>query len=308
MYLSTLLETFMKLKRGENLNGIPYYKPFETPDAIYSVDMVRVAFDIGSHGQEFSNFLQQLDLKDALNNSLLDIQYYHSFLEFKYEHLWTISDKKSDVKATLSVGLHLRGGGANDGKSLGFLEFNPNKVMYSPVLKEIITEIQVLSVETELKRYDLAIDLPIPRNLAKLERVGKKMYQQVIKDDGITEYSGRRNTHGFVKLYDKTKESNLDRDFTRLEITLEPLKDAKQAFPVVRVNDAQYSLDMAYDLNDTERTLVALLRSNDDMNYYIKMLGRKMRKRIEPYLSDKVLTPDNKALEYIRELALSFAP
>lgn len=290
------------------MNGIPYYKPFETPDAIYSVDMVRVAFDIGSRGQEFSNFLQQIDLKDALNNSLIDIQYYHSFQEFKYEHLWTISDKGSETKATLSVGLHLRGGGANDGKSLGFLEFNPNKVMFSSVLREIITEIQVLSVETELKRYDLAIDLPIPRNLAKLERVGKKMYQQVIKDDGVTEYLGRRNSHGFVKLYDKTKESGLDLDYTRLEITLEPLKDAKQAFPAVRVNDIQYSLDIAYDLSNTEKTLVALLRDNDDMNIYLKMLGRYMRKRIEPYLSDKVLTLDNNALEYTRELALSFAP
>lgn len=289
------------------MNGIPYYKPYVTDDAIYSLDMVRISFDIGSRGQELSNMLQTIDLKDAQDANLLDLNYYQSFREYKYEHLWTITDKKTETKATLSVGLHLRGGGANDGRSLGFLEFNPNKVMHSPLLREIITQIQVLSVDMELKRYDLAIDLPIPRYLAKLERQGKKMYQYIVKDDGVTEYLGRRNTHGFVKLYDKTKESGLDKDFTRLEITLDPSESVKNAFPVVRVNDAQYSLDIGYDLNDTERTIVAMLRDVACPVNYERMLGRKMRKRIEPYLSDKVLSLDAIALTNIRELALSFA-
>lgn len=289
------------------MNRIPYYKPILADDGnIYSVDMVRISFDIGSRGQNLCNMLSDVGVDDALKDARIKLDYFHSFREFQYEHLWTISDEQAETKATLSVGLHLRGSGSNDGKSLGFLEFNPNKVISSEILRNIIGWIQVNSVGLELKRYDMAIDIPCRRQLCKLDRIGKKMYQLVIKDDGVTEYLGRRNTAGFTKLYDKTLESGLSEDVTRLEITLEPSTDVFKTWPRVYMNDEQYSLEICYDLNDTERAIVSMLRDIPDATLYTRQLGRKVRKRIEPYLGDRVLELNKHAISACRELALSF--
>lgn len=132
------------------------------------------------------------------------------------------------------------------------------------------------------------------------------MYELIIQDDGMTEYLGQRSHNGFVKLYDKTIESGLDYELTRLEITLDNKAQLQDVFPVVHIYDTQSQLIFADNLSNTDKTLIQLLRGCEDKQIYLKQLGYRMRKKIEPYIADRVLQFDNKCFQSVRAFATSF--
>lgn len=278
---------------------ISYFKPIKTADKqIYSLDMIRLNIDFGTNTERAVNFLQSLSDSDLR----YQIDYYPSFKPYKYRHLWAI--KILDDDTSFSIGLDL--GRNNEDKHNGFIEFNPNKCHNNKAFEEFWDTFRVFTVTRALIRYDVAIDIPVRRGLVKLIKDGKKMYQLIEKDDGITEYQGQRSHGGFVKVYDKTKESNLEENITRVEITLEKNTDIEKAFPKVHIMDEQMSLSLDDNFTSTERVLISLLKNCDEPMYYYKQLSYRFRKRIEPYLADKVLLLDKKAFYEIRTLAVSY--
>lgn len=260
--------------------------------------MLRLNVDFGTNTDRMVKYMQII----ADNDLRYQIDYYPSYKPYKYRHLWAV--KILDDDTSFSMGLDL-GRNAED-KNNGFIEFNPNKCHNNKAFNEFWDDYRSFTVTRSLVRYDMAIDIPIRRGLVKLIKDGKKMYQLIEKDDGITEYQGGRSHEGYVKLYDKTKENDLDYDCTRVEITLNKNTDIEKVFPIIHMMDEQMAFNFMDELTGTDRVLVMLLQAVDEPMFYYKQLGYRVRKKIEPYLADKVLSLDKRAFYEIRTMALSY--
>lgn len=132
----------------------------------------------------------------------------------KYRIMYRVPSGDSSI----TVGLFLV-----DGKcrtlGRGFIEFNPQKVERSDVVK-----LWQCIDNPECARWDFACDYSIPRKRFHLLK-GASTYELYCgKDGSVTEYRGQRNQPGRVKVYDKGKELGLPdgENRTRVEITCEP--------------------------------------------------------------------------------------
>lgn len=275
-----------------------YFKPKVDPNGnIYSCDMVRLKCDFGDNSKALVEFLSHKSAYDLK----YEIKYYKSYNNFSYKHLWTIYSPYED-NVSFTVGLDL----GNSQQSIGFVEFNPNKVELRDDARAILRTVLNFAIIRELKRYDLAIDLACQRSEAHLIRQGKRRYTKILENDGLTEYLGVHNTEGFTKLYDKTKESDLkDEILTRLEITLLRHTDPQRVFPVVKLGHDDISLCIT-GLTQTDRVLIDLLRDNEDKGYYLQRLGYDKRKKIEPYLLSTTLDLDSNCSYHVKQLALAY--
>lgn len=281
------------------ITTVNYFREYKTPQGhIYSLDMLRLNIDFGTNTDRMVKYMQSL----ADSDLRYQIDYYPSYKPYKYRHLWAV--KILDDDTSFSMGLDL-GRNAED-KHNGFIEFNPNKCHNNKAFNEFWDDYRSFTVTRSLVRYDMAIDIPIRRGLVKLIKDGKKIYQLIEKDDGITEYQGNRSHEGYVKVYDKTKESDLDYDCTRIEITLCKNTDITKAFPKIHMMNEQMTFKLMEELNSSEKVLVSLLQTCEEPMFYFKQLGYRLKKKIEPYLADKVLSLDNKAFYEIRTIALSY--
>lgn len=261
--------------------------------------MLRLNVDFGQKRDGFVQFMSKLSGYDLR----YEIAYYPGYAVGRYRHLWAVRCPMENI--SWSVGLDL--GRNGDDKTKGFVEFNPNKCEPESIFHEWWLNFLAFIVTIEPVRYDLAIDIPCPRSRCRLIKDGKKMYQLVSKDDGLTEYLGRRSTNGFVKLYDKTKEAKLDYDLTRLEITLEWLhEDLARSFPKVAITEEQISLLMDDQLTQNERVLVNAIKATDEPQFYLGQLSYRMRKKIEPYLADTTLSLDDKCFSQVANLVRSY--
>lgn len=128
------------------------------------------------------------------------------------------------------------------------IDFNPNKVpsdVYTPIMALLASRALSMTVQ----RFDLALDLPAPRSeLSLVQRPGSG-YQCFIDKKGIkTEYTGERQHHGAIKLYDKGADlGHPDLDVSRCEITIDPklFKSVKDLFPDITTT-APVALSMGF--------------------------------------------------------------
>lgn len=103
------------------------------------------------------------------------------------------------------------------------LEVNPNKHWGKPVLQDLLSIINKFCLDATLNRYDYAIDIPC--------KIFDVQVFNTLKEKGLykgTRYYGQRNKDGFCRIYDKTKESHLDTDVTRVEHTFSLVKCTKK--------------------------------------------------------------------------------
>ena len=265
----------------------------------YSLDMVRYNIEFLSIDtkNKFTEWLRELE-QTASEDYV--IAYHPSFKAFSYRHLWVIRTRHNN---SWTMALDLTGQ-PNDAVK-GMIEYNPNKCMQDDLFNAFWKRLSEKLLTISLVRYDVAIDIPLPRSQCRLIKEGKKMYQLIEKDDGITEYLGQRSHSGFVKLYDKTIESDLDYALTRLEITLDANTSLVDVFPKVHIYDTQATLIFNDDLCENDKVLISLLRACDDKMFYLKSLSYRKRKKIEPYLADRVLQCDLKCFQYVRSFAIS---
>lgn len=274
--------------------------------------MVRYNFDlIGAYFSQFKKLVENFGFIQGC-----DSIYYPNKKSIGYKHLWsfTIQDNNGN-KGSFSIGLQLNCQKENERS--GYIEFNPNKLMRFNQFQSFFETFMQLCMHLTLVRYDCAIDIPLPRNKVKLVRSSKCSYEyqyhENVKDglllnSSVTEYQGSRNKNKFTKLYDKTKESSLDYDLTRIEFTFNRDELEFKNLPKFYVYDEnviKHSLDFT-SLSNTQLVLVDLLRNSEDINYYLKSLDYRLRKKIEPYLNDATLNLDFDLIKSVRDLALYF--
>jgi DNA relaxase NicK len=241
--------------------------------------------------QSFITWLNNVDTyKDGI-----EIKHWVSFKEFSYKNMFHIA--LSDCNFVFAIGFN----GNSEDRYKGFIEFNPNKCMNNLLFREILAELFLITFRRQVSRFDLAIDIPCPKYLVSLEKDGRN-YQYLKGKQSESEYLGIRNKSGFVKLYDKKAESNLNYDLTRLEITTDG-KDIN--FPCVKIKKLQQSL-LFGDLSSTERVLVQLLDRVNNKEIYLNQLNYRKRKKIVDYLGEEVLQLDKNAYYKIRGQALQF--
>lgn len=281
-------------------SGLPYFKPVLalSKSCIYSCDNVRLNVDFSDCVKFFVYYLEEISAKDLR----FEVKHYDSFKPFSYRHLWTFKDTLTECSWTIGLQLSEK---AED-RTKGFIDFNPNKCMSSDLFSEFWAKFDVWTKYRELVRWDFAIDFHEDRSCFRLVRDSKKTYELIQSDDGTTEYLGLRNHSGRIKLYDKTKESHLNGEWTRLELTLDSKTSALSIFPTVYYTNSQQSiLDMS-ELSSTQRVLVQALRESDSFSVYFQQLDRHTRKKIEPYLADTTLSLDQYAYSEVHSVALSF--
>lgn len=241
----------------------------------YSVDMIRFKFELSKYFQdELYLIIKQIQIYD----------YFVSAKAFHYRELFKI--KTEDLKFSFSLGIGFNGMKSAD-KKLCFIEFNPNKLHDCPALSKILHFLNN-RVNLELVLYDIAIDIPYNKKFISLVK-DKRIYKKFCYDgDGknVTEYLGQTSDAGRVKLYNKTIESNLDYDLTRLELTTtctDFLVVQKQLPKLLVCGD----LDMlaSTKLSKSDYVLLQLLWLCDDPSFYFKQLGRDKQEKLKHFIN-----------------------
>lgn len=161
------------------------------------------------------------------------------------------------------------------------LEFNPNKCKDNKFLLFVLGNMHNI----KLVSCDLACDIPC--SIVDLDFIPINKSHKVTFDtpDGITYYFGKGDKR--IKIYDKTKESNLDFDLTRIEMSVKInklLTDIKSidfsslVFPLVSIKEYQVNLE---DLN-IDSTLKAVLFAVDN-GYPVSFLSRRYQEKVKDY-------------------------
>lgn len=102
------------------------------------------------------------------------------------------------------------------------LKYNPNKCKCAPLLDYVLANFYRNSPNVEVLSMDIACDIPC--NILDLSfRKGKRdMITYDKGSDNKTFYIGARGSNGYSKIYNKKRESSLDYELTRYEITILP--------------------------------------------------------------------------------------
>lgn len=185
------------------------------------------------------------------------------------------------------------------------LEVNPNKHYDKPIFQGFIEFLKEWCTSGYMNKHDYAIDVPLEPTMVKV--YGSR------KEPGLhkgTRYWGQRNKHGYLKIYDKQKESRLEGSMTRIEHTLcnkEPI-----SFENVYITKFGALSDDINSLDAVNRAIVEMIivlkKHNEDYEEYIKDLNYRRRKKIEPFIagnSEKLVYNENihnKLLESIYEV------
>lgn len=261
---------------------LKYFNEVHTKQHIvYSCDMLRLAFRTPNYlASALIRHLEQF--KYTLENDIY-IDKFYSPRVGRYRNLITYD---AGDKGKFTIGFPFNDFQWSDA-SHGFIEFNPNKCD-DYIIQYFLNIIAAFAVNPhgkifEVKRFDLAIDIPVERSNVVLLKKGNRLYNRMVSDS-ITEYLGSRGSHGACKLYDKQKEANLDFPLTRLEITFTDLETFQ--FPDVYIfEDFENDADMDA-LNSTDKVIVRLLRNlpTSEQEHYFRQLGRCKKKKLDEYI------------------------
>ncbi len=196
------------------------------------------------------------------------------------------------------------------------LEVNPNKHAKEPVFKDVLHWIKENCTSGELKKFDYAIDVPYPIETIKIYKSRKEpgLYKGTI-------YRGQRSQHGFLKIYDKAKETGQETCLTRIEYTLDANKSpslddivvmrgrGSDGKPVQEPTDEAEATDKGKkrDQSLVNRCITGLALDLEglggDYQPYINMLNYRRRKQIEPLLFQGALPikRDEKIISDLKE-------
>lgn len=264
--------------RGEVTTMLHYHNPIRTKDNLtLSVDNVVLDLYI-SHPDARDRlmvFLDDLPIKYAVN-----VVYWNSFRPGTFREQFSIQMQDGN---SFWLGVVLNGKKPEWGRCR--LDFNPNKVAQHEVFQKLLHFLIVNTrpMHRTIKRFDLAIDIPVARFSCFLVKDGRAYIERRHGQEWTQYLGAKSSTVGRVKLYNKQVESKLSRPLTRLEITLDPSMPYEEvSFPTVYYLD---DLQMVFDeakATDTERFILnALLQGFGSLND----LGRKTRAKIESLMN-----------------------
>lgn len=217
---------------------ISYYMPYLQDGIIHSCDNLRLAFECSEKG---------LGSLTRWFNTMPQIQYYQSFKDYTYKHLFVFGTKG----LSFSVGLSLNGNAKADVYK-GFVDINPNKILgnvcfaggfvradeitpfdediekcfcfylrhqLAALFSDVMRQLKLCCLSISVKRFDFAVDVPYPRNEVQLLKDKRNYYLFSHSALDFTEYLGQVDSGGRVKVYNKQIESELDYPLTRIEVT-----------------------------------------------------------------------------------------
>ena len=267
-----------------NKNGLKYAFSVIENEIIYSIDMIRIRVEIMD--KKLDN-LFRVYLKD---DEYKNVVYKENRKELSFRHFATCQYKNDKV---LKMMYYLNGV-SNDKRHMGYIEFNPNSFAG---LNEFWDDFEILKSYfpyKEIVRFDIAIDIPIIRNKVAMLK-DNRIYTSYRKSAlDFTETLGKRNNVGRVKLYNKTIESSLDYDLTRLEVTAD----------LHNIN-----LPKVYDLRNikySEDDLIKAILKNDQITLALADLSLYKRSKIIKFLRENEIKfcdeCINKAIEFVEKV------
>lgn len=272
-----------------------YWCRFDDNDQCrYSIDRVVMDFKLLSDGGDWSSRLFWF-----LSNSsglYLDTWSTRKIGTFSQQFRIKVQDNSFWLGVGLNVGDHI--------KNQVRIEFNPNKVYKSWEFQVVFNALHELSVSkfTVLKRWDLAIDVPVRRDNIFLIK-DKRLYEEIAHSAmNRTQYLGERNVPGRCKLYNKTLELGLSYPLSRLEITLDGIDRRYDSilkyFPKVFIID---DLQLCFEGGKVSATDKIMLQHIYDTPTDILLYDTRGRKRIHTLLNNycRVLELDGKCLNGI---------
>lgn len=250
-------------------------------DINYSIDMVRLKTEIH---------------KDYLQSIILDPFSFEPSVKYKmmtsitaYRHNFYIEDNSDYGVCSFWIGSSHNARKSSDHVDF-VLEYNPNKCAGSSLLNYVVDYIFKNNNHVEVKSLDVAIDIPI--NILDVGYSLKGNMSRRIFDNGSddkTYYFRKAKSNGAIKIYNKKRESNLDHELTRYEITLTPnlCIDLMCAYsvpedvfiPIRSVSNFQ----LPVDLSGTDKVLLLACMDHPE---YLKDLDRRKRKKIEQLLAE----------------------
>lgn len=254
----------------------------------HSIDNLVIVYDINPIYQ--SDYLDIMidnlhNLRDSYKN---DINYWERLnVNACSKYSWYCNHVHLDDGIYLSIG-HYREGIKETHSYVVFpllkLEINPNKHYDKSVFKDLQKIINKFCISGMLKKYDYAIDVP-----CKLSDV---QIFNTRKEPGLhkgTRYYGQRSRDGYVKIYDKTKESGLDYSLTRVEHTFDMVKHSKEkSFTVFHVLQSDWQ-NANENISKTDSVIVSLcnLLKANSIEYMdvLQGLDKRKRKKIIEFLN-----------------------
>ena len=243
---------------------------YDSSDSVfYSLDMIRIKLKIKpNHVEKVSQILDCSVLTD-------DVITYNAHKLGGYRYLWVFGFEESSV----SVGLLWVDGKGKTHENVGFIEYNPNKVGKEG--NAIVDQIRDHCASLEVVRYDLAIDYPIARETVRLIKDKRKYGCEL--SDAFTEYLGRRNKVGRVKVYDKQAEAGLKEPKTRVELTCDGEWSVAE---VIKHLPKVFSYENA-DFSNLQRTTKAFaisvqahLANGDVLEPWLNLLDSRTRTKL----------------------------
>lgn len=297
-----------------------YYKTVQFGDVTASIDMIRIEFKFKGGTYYAGSVFETRHGRLRMVKPVSYLEYFYSWLSpysadihydyyrnsslYRYKDLYKFQ-LPDGAGFTVGVGLNaLTDAEPNSRK--GFIEFNPNKCLtgwqyVDPATYEVLTAsnaenfnkiwdlICELSDYHEVVRFDAAFDVPVPRRQVLLKKDSRKYQMYDSGADNYTESLGMRNTGNYVKIYNKTAESELSYDLTRIEFTVEPnvyesfLASVPEIYITRKNGIIQGELK---DLKDTESVLVELLLKLEptEREKYFRRLSYHVRKKLKAYV------------------------
>lgn len=281
--------------RGLTGTSPSYWNVFECIDGTrFSVDMVRLSISFrGAKSGEW--------VKD--HGGIFDCDDLATYAAKVKPGGWYVLYTYGFGESTAALGIgHFKPTCAID-MTRGFLEFNPNKVASDTRFWKLFERLAPYVSHAELKRFDLAYDVPRPKNKCYLNK-DRRRYEAVISN-GVTEYLGIKNSPGFVKVYDKAAELHLDDgvELTRIELTCDGEWDAEKLvsqWPQVHAwTQTEATRDWVVAL---ALALSRLAELGEEVETIVNLLGKKSRPKIRAHARGPLVElPDGAAALAIAE-------
>lgn len=235
-------------------------------------------------------------------------EHYESNKANAWRNLWVYSIGGSSVR--LGIGFNDVSGKIVINK--GSIQFNPNKVKDSKALRLLFKKIRRFTKRIELKRYDIAVDIPVPRDSCRMMK-DKRKYEYINGGKGITEYLGTRNKAGRVKLYDKTKELRheqgitIGEEYTRLELTCDgewtPEKTLEHFPTVFAWDDRETDEDTRQYVKAIGLLASLAIEHGEQVDFALDMLSKTAKKKVINYLASPCVNLTIEDIEHARNRA-----
>ena len=289
--------------------ALNYFKELKDEEGIvYSIDMIRIKFKIKAP-----------DLVEKIMADIRDKSIYYTPTPYECEYVerkkWFMYRHNFNIKVDEGKSFYIAFSMNCDDKAKqceGVMEFNPNKLFGVKEIcfkRKYINEDGIADVDLifqgdimnyflryliannskwiKLARYDLAIDIPCRREQVWLLKDNRtySLYAPSQNVNTHTEYLGKHQKSGFVKIYNKTIESDLNKDVTRVEITSEhrDYKKFMSQFPKVFMK-GNSTLKPYIALKGTDLVLYELLMKEENKMLYFKRLGRDKQSKLKDYI------------------------